>query len=122
MTSSSGTPDPKAGRRIIDPEAIRRAQLAAGACVACGAPAGSIHHVVPRGAPYLGDDVPGNLVPLCGSGTTGCHGAVHHGHEVTLHLVGKAIAADPSTLAYVERKLGPTAGRDYLRRRYGVDA
>ena len=52
-----------------------------GPCRVCGkgGPAGvgcSLHHVVPKS--QLGDDVAANLVPLCGSGTTGCHGRVEN--------------------------------------------
>jgi hypothetical protein len=52
-----------------------------GPCRVCGrgGPAGigcSLHHLVPKS--QLGDDVAGNLVPLCGSGTTGCHGHVEN--------------------------------------------
>ena len=49
-----------------------------GPCRVCGASAytgyTSLHHLVPRS--QGGDDVASNLVPLCGSGTTGCHGKI----------------------------------------------
>lgn len=49
-----------------------------GPCRVCGASAylgyTGLHHLVPRS--QGGDDVPDNLVPLCGSGTMGCHGKV----------------------------------------------
>lgn len=45
-------------------------------CVRCGAwiDGGSRHH---RQLRRSGDHTPANLVLLCGSGTTGCHGWVH---------------------------------------------
>ena len=50
-------------------------------CARCGKPAGpggvgpySIQHRVARGV--SGDNSPANLLLLCGSATTGCHGAV----------------------------------------------
>lgn len=48
-------------------------------CRRCGAPTWQIHHRKPRGMggtrdPLIND--PSNLVLLCGSGTTGCHGWV----------------------------------------------
>lgn len=54
---------------------------AEGRCRACGVPGapssdGGIlnrAHLVPRG--QRGDDVDENIIPLCGSGTTGCHAA-----------------------------------------------
>jgi hypothetical protein len=38
----------------------------------------SRHHLVPRGRFGLGggDDVDENLVPVCGDGSRGCHGAI----------------------------------------------
>lgn len=69
--------DPKPAARIVDPAAVARARLSGDECVACGRPPGSVHHVIPRGEG--GDDVAANLVLLCGTGTTGCHGA-HHGN------------------------------------------
>lgn len=43
-------------------------------CRICGEPFQSLHHIFPRGKG--GDDVIVNLAPLCGSGTTGCHGRI----------------------------------------------
>ncbi|UOE45495.1 HNH endonuclease [Agromyces larvae] len=45
-------------------------------CVRCGAffIVGSRHHRQRRGS---GDHTPPNLILLCGTGTTGCHGWVH---------------------------------------------
>ena len=43
-------------------------------CRRCRQPAESIHHRLPRSRG--GDDSPLNLVALCGSGTTGCHGLI----------------------------------------------
>lgn len=45
-------------------------------CVRCGRPAESWHHRVAEGRG--GPTDPWNCVPLCGSGTTGCHGWVEH--------------------------------------------
>lgn len=52
-------------------------------CVRCGQPLDahwnghSIHHRIPRSHPFPGLHQPSNLICLCGSGTTGCHGWVH---------------------------------------------
>lgn len=43
-------------------------------CLLCPEQAWTLHHLVPRS--LGGDDVRENLVPLCGSGTTGCHGLI----------------------------------------------
>ena len=50
-----------------------------GRCCRCGATAESIHHRKPRGMGGTRDDRANdlrNLVSLCGSGTTGCHGRI----------------------------------------------
>lgn len=57
-------------------------------CVCCGAwvpgMPGSIHHRTPRGMGGTRDpkvNLPANLLLLCGSGTTGCHGWVEANRE-----------------------------------------
>jgi len=87
-----------------------------GPCRGCGGPASSFHHVVPRG--QRGDDVPANVIPLCGTGTTGCHGAI------TTHTPGwEAIASairgslSPAETQYVYAK----RGRWWLDRHYPHD-
>lgn len=46
-----------------------------GVCRGCGEhkPV-TFHHLVPRS--LGGDDVPDNILPLCGHGTAGCHGKI----------------------------------------------
>jgi len=50
-------------------EELRRRK--GGRCRVCGAPASDLHHLL--GGVWRSDEVD-NLIPLCGSGTTGCHG------------------------------------------------
>lgn len=73
--------DPKPARRVADRKVgILKVQSEA-RCRACGY-RGLSHisraHLVPKG--QRGDDVDANIVPLCGGGTTGCHGSLtdHH--------------------------------------------
>lgn len=84
----------------------------------------SLHHVLPKGSPYFGDDVEGNLVMLCGSGTTGHHGLVESGDKVTMLLLGHHLRRRRlDVLAYVREKLkpqGPEAGDEWLRRHVGL--
>lgn len=68
---------PKPERRVKDRHAGRTKLLLEGRCRACGRSYGigvSMHHLVNRS--QGGDDVADNLVPLCGDGTRGCHGAL----------------------------------------------
>jgi len=116
---------------VVDTGASRRTLLKSRECVACGAAASNAHHVVQKGSPHFGDDVEANLLPLCGTGTSGCHGATHgspyvrDGHRWTAEKVnrriGLAVAAHPDTLSYVLDKLGQSAGREYLRRAYHLE-
>lgn len=82
-------PDWKPAPRIEDPDATRRVCVAEMRCRLCHKRARSYvwkgkqyaggltgHHLVSR--QRRGDDVDANIVPLCGSGTTGCHGDVEH--------------------------------------------
>lgn len=127
-------PDVKLARRVRDPRAVAAARLSGPECAACGAPAGSIHHVLPRG--QGGDDVGANLVPLCGHGSDGCHGAVHGidylvrarsglvtGRRdrawVAERLLPRLLADEP-LVAYLAGRLGSEAmARDWLARKYG---
>lgn len=115
-----GQPDPKPPAREKDPDARKKARLAADACAACGR--GGIplnmHHVL-YGADGRHDD-PNNLLPLCGSGTTGCHGKLHAFDPDTLANVGAAIADRPGIIAFIVERLGEERGKGYLRRRYGI--
>lgn len=87
----------------------------------CGRRAGSAHHVLPRGGPHHGDDVIENLVPLCGSGTTGCHGAVEDGRQAAREALGRHIyVARPDVIVYVTAKLGHEPGRAWLERTLGL--
>lgn len=141
----SGNPDPRPAARTVDPHALAVARLAEDECGACGRPPGSPHHVIPRSEG--GDDVAANLLMLCGSGTTGCHGAWHgnpymasDGRWVALTLpeqpwrnerrdavwvaqrIGHHIASRRrDIIAYVVGKLGDEPGRLYLLRRYHLE-
>lgn len=133
-------------RRIIDPKAIVRAKLMYPWCAAClNGPASNGHHVLP--ADKFGDDVVENIVGICGTGTSRCHGA-HHGNPYE-HDTGRELRAHNGTIisrvterrdaewvnrrigvtllkdrqdviGYVLEKLGDVPGRDYLSRVYYV--
>lgn len=112
--------DPKPPARVVDSKAGRMKVLLEGRCRACGRvpsghPLDSLNrmHLVPKG--QGGDDVDVNIVPGCGSGTSGCHGFL------TTHAHGWGVVAaalrrnlQPDELAYVIGK----KGRDWLDRVY----
>jgi hypothetical protein len=113
------TPDPRPPRRTIDRAATRRACLMWPWCW-CGNSAASGHHVIKRS--QGGDDVIANIVPACGSGTTGCHGLLEAEDEQTRRALGEYLLGErPDTIAYVLGKLGDVAGADWLRRRLFVE-
>lgn len=132
--------DPKGGKRIVDPAAVRSALLQFNWCAACGVIASNAHHVIQKGSPHFGDDVAGNIVGLCGTGTMRCHGAMHGSPYVVARArewpiddslldrrdqqwVARRIGHDiqehrPDVVAYVIGKLGDVPGWDFLSRTY----
>lgn len=103
--------------RIEDPKATLRACLAYRECP-CGAPSATGHHILARGAPYFGDDLLCNIVPLCGSGTTGCHGQIENEDELARMMLGIHLQTERlDVVAYVIRKLGGAAGAEWFERR-----
>ena len=114
--------DWKPPARIVNPDAGRAKVRREGRCRACGrVPSGHLldslnrAHLVPKG--QRGDDVDENIIPLCGSGTSGCHG------KVTTHSPGwEPVAArvrrrlQPEEKAYVLAK----KGLEWLNRVYPI--
>ncbi len=76
-------------RQVAGPK--RRAEIIAakgfGGCRICGATPITFHHLVPKGSPYHGGDTEANWVPLCGSGTTGCHGLIEARDELASRML-----------------------------------
>lgn len=99
---------------------MRQAHWAFDECVICGAIDISIHHVLPRG--QSGDDVWENLVALCGSGTTGCHGGVEAGLDSVCRALGRHLLQErPDTVWYLQSRLGSVeAAGEFLLRRLRV--
>jgi hypothetical protein len=106
-------PDPKPPKRHRATQAewkrLRRRKL--GPCRVCGTWSRiSLHHLV--GRDLGGDDTEDNLVPLCGSGTTLCHGKVEHFIREACQTL--RLTLTPRELAYV---IG-TKSEHWLERRY----
>ena len=101
---------------------MRQAHWSFDECVICGGIDISIHHILPRG--QGGDDVWENLVPLCGSGTTGCHGGVEGGLDSVTHALGRYVLAErPDTIKYLRKRLGGREpATEFLRRRLRVSS
>lgn len=130
----AGQPDPKNGKRIVNPALLRELHERWTSCPLCALTVGpcpddhlgrlSLHHVLPKGSPFFGDDVEGNLVMLCGSGTTGHHGRVEGADKVSLLLLGHHLRRRRlDVLRYVREKLapnGPDAGDEWLHRHLGI--
>lgn len=75
------------------------------------------HHVYPRD--LGGDDVEANVAPLCGSGTTGCHGLVHAGDAWAVSTLRQWVEIHRETLIYLCAKLKTVdAARAFLDRYY----
>lgn len=116
------TSDPKREKRIRDPELLRLVHYEFEECVICGSVHFSIHHVLKRS--QGGDDVRANLVALCGSGTTGCHGAVEAAEKDACAALGRYLTQErPDTIAYLELRLeGCEAAQEWLRRHLHVSS
>ena len=110
-------PDPRAPKRIKadQNEWLRLRAEKLGPCRLCHSfDSPTLHHILSKS--LGGDDVAANLVPLCGSGTTGCHGKVEARDPWARTLLGERLKA--AELAYVIGKKG--AG--WLELNYGVKA
>ncbi len=92
-------------QRYTGPDATTRALVAAralGGCERCGRSVTSlwdgwsIHHRLPRGRG--GQNSPENLIFLCGSGTTGCHGLIES-ERLAAYLAGLLLrtGTDPAS-------------------------
>lgn len=98
---------------------IRERKL--GPCLVCTylkveqGPASTLHHVVAKS--LGGSDTESNCVPLCGTGTTGCHGRVEAHEPDTCQAFAAALQLlDDDAYAYAIEKLG----EDGFLRRYHV--
>ena len=74
------TPDPKPEPRLVDRDALKRAGLLSDECASCGKPPANVHHVIPKGSPHFGDDVPETAV------AGGDEASTEHGADVTLRF------------------------------------
>lgn len=81
-------------------------------CLLCGQTPVTRHHVVSRS--LGGSDVPANIVMLCGTGTTGCHGLVEARDEDACQQLG--LFLHENVAAYVTA----TKGQGFLERYLGV--
>lgn len=104
------------GSRIRDPELMERLHFEFEECLICGCVNFTLHHVLSRS--LGGDDVRENLVPLCGDGTSGCHGWVEENVDSVCRTLGLHIQRErPDVLAYLELKLESTeAAAEWCKR------
>jgi len=113
--------------RVHDPEVYRLFHARELTCVHCGNRNVSAAHLL-RGKDR--EDVLAGLVPLCGGGSSGCHGAFDSGHSyigdfgpsVTPALVKQSVArylrseAGEDSAAYLIHKLGPFGAEAYVQK------
>jgi hypothetical protein len=121
--------DPRPTRRVVDPHAGTGKVVAEGRCRACGRKGLSYlnrAHLVSKG--QRGDDVEDNIVPLCGSGTSGCHGSLtdHHPASWPSHLEGAEWTEISSALRATLRKsevkyILTKKGKSWLERVYPAE-
>lgn len=109
-----GKADPKPEGRVRDPQLLKVLHLKWRECVLCRANDQlSLHHINkhPR------DDIEGNLVMVCGSGTTGCHGLLEARNSEKLAELGVYILkARGDTIVYLYDRMGIIAAQAWMRR------
>ena len=125
------TPDPKPERQK-EPMVYAEFHAQHHVCVHCGAPWPTAAHLL-RGV--LREDHIDALVPLCGGGSSRCHGAFDSGHAYTSSVtfervtpadvkrsVAKFLASPEGQrqAAYLVRKLGGFGAEAYRLRLLGV--
>lgn len=105
-------PDPRPAKRhkadANEWVVLRRLKL--GPCRVCGEQLTTLHHLV--GKDLGGDDFASNLVPLCGSGTSRCHGLVEHFDRKTCQALRASLTSEE--IGYVVGK----KSQYHLDRRY----
>lgn len=108
---------PAKKQRRTDASPARKAEIREKKCAACrlcGATVGvNAHHLIPRSLGGLWTE--SNIVGLCGSGTTGCHGSVEARHNDSLVRLRERLT--DAEYAYVVEK----AGEGFLQRHYPVE-
>lgn len=127
----SGAPDPKPerrekrSRRARDPLAVKRATLADRECWVCGRDGANGHHLIPKDFTKPGPDQDWNIISLCGTGTSGCHGAFHgnpytpaRGERITPTLVRYRIAFRLTLERPRLREVWDYLGSNELRERF----
>lgn len=106
-------PKPKKRHKWSKKERVLILERKMDKCRVCGTRYNlTAHHLVSKS--LRGDDYPDNIVPLCGSGTTGCHGRVEVRNPATCATLGMRLT--PGEYAYVLDK----KGEDFLASRYYV--
>ena len=120
IVTSVGNPDPKPRAKIKDPALLKMLHLEWLDCALCGKTGHlSLHHINkhPR------DDIRGNLVMLCGSGTTGCHGLIEdHDHDMLIALGQHILGCRGDTIVYLYEYLGAVAAQEWMRRNLLTEA
>src|SRR3990167_9314692 len=99
--------DPKPAERYRPPPAewkYMRSLLLVEPCAICGGRSESTHHIYKRG--QGGGDLLVNLAPVCGSGTTGCHGKLEARDPEALATLGRWVGA--AFITYLASVLGDT--------------
>ena len=118
QTSRSVSPDPKPVR-VVEEDAYTRFHAFNWPCLVCGERPVNAAHIIGKGRG--GDTIQAALIPLCGSGSDGCHGAYDNGHAYTRN-------GERFTQAYVKRCVGfwllSPAGENarwYLTAKLGIE-
>lgn len=112
--STASSADPKPRARIRDKDLLRRLHLRWRECALADGTCAhglSLHHI----SKHPRDDVEGNLVMLCGSGTTGHHGRIEAWNETGRRALGTYLLLErPDVLDYIANRYGNVEGAAWL--------
>ena len=110
-------PDPKDEPRVDNPDVYKQFHRYGRECVHCGNRHVTAAHLL---GGKMREDVLEGLIPLCGSGSKGCHGAFDNGHSYIGDFGRKVTpAAVRFSVAFFLQSEAGDDQREYLKRRLG---
>lgn len=119
--------DPKPSARVRDLSVFREFYGFPRECVCCGIRRGEAHHLIHRS--QSGDDVMGNLIPLCGPCHRAYHGTSYHSAFYQRKITGGEVKSQIARFvrgesgeyhrAYLIAKLGMYRAEAFVQRLEG---
>lgn len=107
--------DPRPSKRVKNKDAMKSIHAKGCFCVLNCGNKGESHHIIFKS--QGGDDNESNLCCICPDH----HRLIHAENQPTLVLLGEHLLFErPDVIAYVKKKLGPSGGDEWLRKRLHI--